>query len=212
MLRITRHWAYLVILLTGTLIGQLGLLSSKQVSSTLSTPASTVRPRSIAPGDTLPGVPLIPTRHSEFARASAVTTTLRAITGGRCSIVVFFSTTCPFSRAMAPAWAGIDTLRLSGAVLTVHWLSVASDTEASDFLRRHDLPAESFAVRNTADLAQLGVSGWPTLYLIDGTARFRARLPQTPDAIRLTVRNDIARACVTGNSTTSLASQSRPGS
>lgn len=50
---------------------------------------------------------------------------LRALVSGpRCSLLVFFDSTCPMCTEIAPHWEGLPELELSGVVHRVFWIAV----------------------------------------------------------------------------------------
>jgi hypothetical protein len=111
---------------------------------------------------------------------------LHDVFGSSCGIMVFFHSACPFCEDMAGQWSGVTSIATPAGDVPAAWISVSSgDSAAADFIGRHGLAEPWYAVQARDDRLNLGIDGWPTLYLVSPGGRFEgsvaSRDPQDLD-------------------------------
>jgi hypothetical protein len=131
----------------------------------------------VLPGDRVADVRLRPLSGDGPTRTRGA----RGLFAGSCGVTVFFLSTCPACDVMAPAWSGVDSVTVGGRGVPVAWIGLSADTAAASFLGMYDL-APGYVAKSLHDLARLGVSGTPTVYLLNRGALV-ARLPRVPSEI-----------------------------
>jgi hypothetical protein len=138
--------------------------------------------RQWSPGDTLPDIPLlrVPLTSGEAATRLSLS---EAVTG-RCTILVFFQSSCEASRLMAQEWRGIHALVVDGDSLVVRWVSVPPDDPgALPFIVAFDLGDAFFSSLNAQDMNDLGVSPSPVVYVVETGPRLVRKPGLAPDAL-----------------------------
>lgn len=96
-------------------------------------------------------------------------------------MIVFFESSCTISNDISPQWRSIGSLRRYNVTVPVQWVSVnPRDSAAGMFMRSRGVPGHPLYVRSTADLARLGVAGYPRVYLIGTGGVFLGELPRDP--------------------------------
>lgn len=102
---------------------------------------------------------------------------LRQIVAGGCGLLISFVSTCPFCEDMASEWAGVSSITTKRGNIRAAWIAVSiTDSGALDFVRRHDLAQPWYALRTPNDRRVLGITGWPTLYLVSPEGRYEGEI------------------------------------
>lgn len=127
---------------------------------------------------------------------------LRQMFADGCGLLVFFVSTCPFCEEMAPKWAGVSSISTGRGDIRPAWIAVsAADTGATGFVRRHNLTQPWYAVQTPDDRRDLGINGWPTLYVVSAGGRFEGEITsRDPDSVELIAT---AERCLRGSERTS---------
>jgi hypothetical protein len=107
----------------------------------------------------------------------------------RCSILVFFDSSCPICRDMAPSWSSKRFLDVGGDSLPIHWIAInPADTGAAGFIARYRLSEPYFTLVSDADRASLGVTGTPAVFLVDSSMKFLGRRSGEPAQVSIPER------------------------
>jgi hypothetical protein len=155
------------------MVCQLALIADKWRTNRL-------EPRQVVAGDTLENVRM---RIRAAPGKSAGDTWLSEVVGERCGIMVFFHSKCPFCEHLGEEWAGATEIVYDGVSIPVAWTSVsAHDDGAAEFVQRFGLPVPWFSIRGRKDRVALGVSGWPTIYLLSPGGVFEQEMPRNRKA------------------------------
>jgi hypothetical protein len=126
---------------------------------------------------------------------------LRQVFADGCGLFVFFVSTCPYCDEMAPKWADVSTITTASGDIRVAWVAVTiADSGAIDFVRRHNLTQPWYAIRTTDERRDLGITGWPTLYLVSAGGRFEGEITsRDPGSVELIAT---AERCLRGSERT----------
>lgn len=112
---------------------------------------------------------------------------LRAVAGEGCTLLIFFASTCPYCEQIAPLWAEVDSVELGGAFAKVAWVGVTpADTGALDFVRTHRLAEPAYVAESRAESRRAGIGGWPYVLLVNSGVVRGVGLPWSPSRIRET--------------------------
>ncbi len=139
-------------------------------------------------GDLLPDVPL---RKSNLDAASGTTEPkhLRDVVGSSCAVVLFFSPTCVACETLAPLWSDSHSVLLSGARLSVVWVSVTPDVEEGRaFMTKHRLHGPVYVLPRISDMFTLGIHGTPTLYVVGSDLRLLGVSDGNPETLPQRIR------------------------
>ncbi len=84
-----------------------------------------------------------------------------------CTILIFFQSGCRACKTLATSWSGRSHLTAGGQEIVVRWVSVSpSDPAASEFMISHKLPGPYLEAVRAKDIVDLGVTQWPTVYVV----------------------------------------------
>lgn len=175
----TNHKSFVLsvalVLSTTALVYQV-LNQSSEVTATTPPPVSLIQI-----GDTLPDLQ-ISTKH-ELSRAETSTIS-QLVDNSNCSLLIFFDSSCPICRDVAPDWKGKRNLQIGTTLIPVHWIAIRqSDTEAGNFLIKYGLHKEPIFLNKGEDASKLGVAGTPTVYLVSRNMVFLGKQAQVPMGI-----------------------------
>lgn len=113
-------------------------------------------------GDTLPDIPV--RLVSLYGRSDGLH--LSAILD-KCTILIFFQSGCRACKTLATFWSDRSHLTAGGQEIVVRWVSVTpSDPAASEFMISHKLPWPYLEAVRAKDIVDLGVTQWPTIYVV----------------------------------------------
>ena len=139
---------------------------------------SAVPIRQWLPGDTLPDATLT-------EGPSELPLTLSSVVRERCATIVFFQSTCAACHKIAPLWKGLESLMMGGDTLPVYWVSVGEvDSSGVAFRSQYQLPSRDLRMSAAEARNALGVTWWPTVYIV-GPGGVLVRKPEAlPNDIR----------------------------
>lgn len=89
-----------------------------------------------------------------------------------CTMVIFYSSTCPFVRKVLPQWRGVNLYTRGGLSVPIVWVATtAADTGAAHMASSAGLTRPAYAIRSSADARRLGAVATPAAYLLTRTRR-----------------------------------------
>jgi len=147
-------------------------------------------------GDTLANVRVLSVDPVDGTNEGSVTVTLGDVirqAHAPCVALVFFSPTCTFCQDLAAAWAKSSQLTNEVGHWPIRWVGVAAAGRERNrrFLVDYRLPRPAYELEDLSSLGELGVGGYPSLYLVDRDLRLRAILEQSHSKASVTA----AEAC-----------------
>lgn len=189
--RLPTPLARLVILALVAVFGlQVVMLHRRTLNANTSLPVAT----KAVVGDRLPDIPLLSGSTDDSGDHHA--TSFHQLLRSPCSIVVFFSVSCPITASIAPTWREVHALPIGDHHVPIAWVSVDVDTAGIDaFLKSHSLASAWYAVVSPADRRRLGVAGWPTVWAVDDKGQLRGELPQSLARIRSQYPDSLSTWC-----------------
>jgi hypothetical protein len=135
-----------------------------------------LEPRDLNPGEAIENV-----QFGKYAtpgqRASHVS--LVEVVGGRCAVLFFFDSACPYCEQLAEGWADVTEVEHDGISVPILWASILpDDPEAPRFIDRFRLPFPWLYVRGREDRMSLGITATPAIYLVSPGGVFEQHMPR----------------------------------
>lgn len=98
---------------------------------------------------------------------------LSDLAGDACAVVFFFDPVCPACSTAAPQWSAESPRPASVNADDVFFVAVTANTQsARDFMTYFDVPYPLLQVTDFARRGELGIPGYPTLWVVrDGSIR-----------------------------------------
>lgn len=112
-------------------------------------------------------------------------TTLGALaSSSRCSLFIFFESSCEWCHELAKQWTGVSSVSIGAATLPVRWITVnRSDEGAGEFVASLHQSQPWYAVRSLSDAHALGVRSWPAVYIVGHDGEYFGLASPTPAKI-----------------------------